>query len=85
MDISQEIIDQNIFCEIYNKKLSSIHSKQQHKRQVHEEVKDFECNVCNRVFGQKNELKKHVHNVHQQKHYNCSLCGNIFLLMQHTK
>ena len=47
------------------------------KKDGEEEEKNFVCNVCSRVFGQKYKLKFHIENQHQKggKNYKCDYCG----------
>jgi len=66
MEYSQETIDLNLICEICEKKFSTISCKNQHIKIVHGDVKKFECNLCNQIFGLKNELTRHVENNHQE-------------------
>ena len=59
---SSNKMNTNFTCEICEETFTANHSKNQHIKIVHGEVKTFECNVCNRVFGQKYGLRKHVEN-----------------------
>ena len=78
MDLSQNIGDKNFLYEICEKQFSSDYDKKRHMKCVYGEEKLFECNVCNKKFGQKKEMNNHVANIHQEKHHNCKSCGKIF-------
>ncbi len=44
-------------------------------------VKPFSCNMCNKLFGSKYEMIKHVKQVHEKlKLFSCSLCDKSFVL-----
>jgi len=74
MEYSQENIDPKLICEICEKSFSLISSKYRHAKIVHGEAK----NVCNQIFGLKNELTGHVANNHHEKHHDCKFCGKVF-------
>ncbi|CAI2360984.1 unnamed protein product [Moneuplotes crassus] len=50
---------------------------------MHEGVKPFECNICQRKFSQKSNLTKHskqhlMANMSQRKRFRCSLCPKAY-------
>ena len=46
---------------------------------VHEERKDFECGICYKIFGRKENLKRHMKTVHdERKYFECKLCHKAF-------
>ena len=53
MDSStQKNVPKKIFrCEICEKKFTSKYTRENHIGIIHGEEKEFECNVCSRVFG----------------------------------
>ena len=67
MDLSQNIEDRNLKCEICENIFSSKYHMNQQIKTSHGEQKLFECNICSRKFGQKHEMICHVENHHQEK------------------
>ena len=59
MESSRNFIENNFKCEICDNNFSSNMSKTQHIKNVHGELKNFTCNVCNRIFGKKETLTLH--------------------------
>ena len=58
-----------------------------HIKEVHEKIKTFQCNLCERAFGQWTTLDRHVRNVHtmknvydveNEKKFQCRVCRNTF-------
>ena len=54
-----------IKCEICTESFSSKSYKNQHIKIVHGEEKRFKCDICSRVFGRKNDLKRRTINHHK--------------------
>ena len=68
-------------CTVCRKELANKFSLNRHISQVHDKVKEFECeeNDCDAIFSQKQALNKHIKTVHEgQKNYQCSYCHNWF-------
>ena len=54
-----------------------------HKNLVHANIKNFECHVCNKKFGETSKLKHHVKSVHYGgKNYECQICATRFFTSQ---
>ena len=48
--------------------------------------KYFQCDVCKKTFNQKQNLEKHINNVHEViKDYNCSFCMKRFSRHEHLQ
>ena len=45
------------------------HKLNNHIKTVHENQKDFQCQICNKSFGFKTDLSKHVKLVHGNQKY----------------
>ena len=43
--------------------------------QVHEKIKPFHCDVCDKKFSRKEHLKLHIERVHERKKaFMCDIC-----------
>ena len=53
---------------------------EQNIRNVHGDLKNFTCNVCNKIFGRKNILTLHLNNNHQEGpgNFKCDSCEKSF-------
>ena len=71
----------NSKCEICEKCFTSKNSKEKHIGIVHGEEKEFECNVCSRVFGNPKTHLNHVKNSHQKskRNHKCDSCQKWFI------
>ena len=46
-----------------------------HNKQVHENIKAYKCDCCEKTFGQKANLKEHFKRVHDNvMDYKCDYC-----------
>lgn len=45
-----------------------------HIKNVHEKQKNFLCDACDKAFGSKSDLQRHVDGVHKKKTYSCFFC-----------
>ena len=56
------------------------HKKTQHIKNVHGEMKEFVCNVCDRIFETKGGLNSHIENYHQEgsKNFKYEFCEKFF-------
>ena len=48
--------------------------KKEHIRVIHEKLKKFQCEHCEKAFGQKSNLRNHVKNIHGGKKMKCDFC-----------
>ena len=50
-----------------------------HQIKVHQINHNYQCELCHKVLGSKNDLKRHVESVHEKKKpYMCSKCLTTF-------
>ena len=84
-------------CEECPKTYISSYGLKEHYRIEHLEIKDFKCDGCGKAFGRRQDLKKHIKNVHGMETIDaldlgqmkkCEKCEKLFenevLLSQHT-
>lgn len=56
-----------------------------HVRTVHEKVRNFVCEICNKSFGKKSGLTTHISTVHEKiKVFSCDICFKHFGHKQHA-
>lgn len=48
-----------------------------HKRSVHDGIKEWTCEVCGKTYGSKAALHAHVLSVHEDRKFNCNHCGKV--------
>ena len=63
-------------CEICGALLKSKYYLEDHKKSVHEKVKNFACNYCGKVFASKSTLNGHVGRMHEtiSRKFKCDKC-----------
>ena len=50
-----------------------------HIKIVHEYIKAFKCESCEKYFGQKSKLDRHLKSVHENlRNHKCESCGKMF-------
>ena len=65
-------------CEYCGKSLKT-HTLANHIRLVHEGVKPYKCDKCEKSFGKRINLRKHVEQVHEKlRNFHCEICGKAF-------
>ena len=59
----------------------------QHQATVHQGMKPFECNQCERAFARRSHLERHLlsHLSNEEKPYHCSVCGKGVITMQQLR
>ena len=78
-------------CDQCNAILSTNKTLSNHKKIVHEKIKDFKCDLCDVSFGNKKDLSQHIELVHfeNSKTFQCKLCEKSFttnkILMSHCR
>ena len=63
-------------CEICGALLKSKYYLEDHKKSVHEKLKNFACNYCGKVFASKSTLNGHVGRMHEKfaRKFKCDKC-----------
>ena len=57
-----------------------------HTDQMHSDEAQFECNLCQKIFGSRKNLKTHIDGVHASvKKFKCHLCDKSFTLASHRR
>lgn len=80
-------------CEICEKKYSSKHSLNSHKRLMHLpiELKPYRCDICSdtiRAYTTKTKLVQHMfikHSSQNDKKFVCSECDNKYIMFTYVK
>ena len=50
-----------------------------HIKSVHEKVKNYKCDICDKAFSRYGALKIHVNSVHEElKNHKCDLCDKAY-------
>ena len=76
-------------CRICDKKIVQYYMKE-HVKTVHDGIKDHQCKICKRKFGQLENMKEHVKTVHDGiKDHQCKICNKKFgrssVMKEHVK
>ena len=63
---------------------------EKHVKTIHENIKAYKCESCEKSFSQKGNLERHVKTVHENlKNHKCEACGKSFSqkgnLIRHLK
>ncbi|XP_065363155.1 zinc finger protein 729-like [Calliphora vicina] len=62
------------------------HNLKLHKKVVHEETEQFECDVCHRTFNEKPSLERHLlTHATGSKDFICKECGNAYVVKSQLK
>ena len=55
---------------------------------MHEKIKAYQCEYCDKNFGEKQNLKSHLKSVHEnenRKDFSCNVCDKKFLYNSNLK
>ena len=55
----------------------------QHVKTVHDKIKSFVCNKCDKTFSQCRDLKNHMRTHTKEKPFQCSICNKRFNQSSH--
>ena len=89
-DIEIHVTDK-FFCDKCDFKCKSAHQMYSHRKQKHEMIRDFVCDICGKGFALKHKLTNHHKFVHSNELMSCvcDKCGNEFKnireLQQHQR
>ena len=70
-------------CNFCDQKFNTKNSLKIHTREIHEKIKDFQCEICELAFSRKSLYSKHMESHDEtQKYtnqsYRCNLCEKVF-------
>ena len=77
------IVKQCKYCEYSTKHSGAL---RRHVESVHLNLKPFQCEVCDKKYARKKELKLHIRSVHEKKTQQCDICFKHYRnLVSHKK
>ena len=81
--IQSEYNHENFVSVSYDAEVTDISIKQECKEKdplniADENLREFNCDKCDKRFSQKSGLNRHIKSVHENVRYNCDKCGKSF-------
>ena len=62
------------------------HAMRNNIKIIHEDQKDYKCEICGKFFSEAEKVKKHIYAVHEgHKDYKCESCGKLLSKKQSLK
>ena len=65
-------------CEVCFKSFRSKKTLSFHKKKHNPNLVGLDCNICTEKFDHKENLRRHMRTVHEEKQYYCILCNNSY-------
>ena len=65
-------------CSVCAKQFTTAYSAKLHDELVHKHIRNFKCDHCQKSFGRKPELERHIEARHQMVKYKCDVCSSVF-------
>ena len=65
-------------CSVCSKQFSTAYSANLHYKLVHNHIRNYKCDHCQKSFGRKPELERHIEARHQMVKYKCDVCSSVF-------
>jgi uncharacterized Zn-finger protein len=69
---------QNMVCQFYQKRFSSVTNLEIHKRRIHLAGKRLNCEQCEKSFATKQDLSDHLRKEHGNQKFECKNYHNLF-------
>lgn len=67
-------------CRSCGKRFSDQQRRQDHEDVVHCGINKYKCDLCEKTFGRKISLRRHIAAFHEGKRYKCETCGKEFMM-----
>lgn len=79
MDDGNTIKTERFHCNLCTKSYVQPQSLENHKRVIHDGIKQFKCEECDKSYTDPTPLRKHMETIHAEKgEYKCQNCDKIF-------
>ena len=74
----KKVTENSFKCELCENNYASKMTLDHHIKNVHMNIKPFQCNDCGKAFSHDGNLQTHIETVHQGLEWNCMKCNKSF-------